>query len=371
MASNRAYDRMMDTSMDNTCVGRWVRTSRACAFTLVELLVVVAIIVILVGILVPSLRGVMERGYDATCKANMHSLGQMMHDKGPDGQRTIPNSAYWMSSVGAVGAQEILRCPMGHFEAVGGSGAVALDGITAITPPPTLIFNAVESDTTIHGFYEQQGYILPSDVTVDISQPGRYDNNYSATTTVIPAGTVVDCYYLWFDPVGSSSQTVNDRSVTMPGDILGVIVQSQALHNSDAALGMAGVEYPNPPADGAGARGYENNAEQVTLQEDMRTFYVHKWHSTFPGEQTRILTVPSETSGSYATNPLINPQTPRLGQIMLLEYSSSLVDLEDAGEHAAALQPRHFGKINVLFVNGSVKALPPEKLYVDSPLWKP
>lgn len=357
--------------MNNRCVGRMRRAPRARAFTLVELLVVISIIVILMAILVPSIRGFMERGYDATCKANLHSLGQMMHDKGPDGQRTIPNSPYWMSSVGAVGVQDILRCPMGHFEAVGGSGAVVLDDITTISPPPSLIFNTVESDTTIHGFYEQQGYVLPSDVTVDISQPGRYDDNYNATTAVIPAGTVVDCYYLWFDPVGSSSQTVYDRSVTLPGEILGVICKSNSLHDSDAALGMAGVEYPHPPADGAGARGYENGAEQVTLTEDMRTFYIHKFHSTFPGEQTRILTVPSETSGSYAANPLIEPETPRLGQIMLLEYSSSLVDLSDAGEHAAALQPRHFGKINVLFVDGSVKALPPEKLYVDSPLWQP
>jgi len=360
----------MDTSMGDACVGRRLMARGRRAFTLIELLVVVSIVVILLAMLVPSVRYFMEYGYATTCRGNLHSLSQLMHDKSPDGSGIIPNNAYWMGYLDADLAKDILRCPKGEYEATGG-GAVQLSGITPISTPDCLLFNTTESNTTIHGFYEQLGYALTGDVTVDITQPGRYNNNYSATSGVVPAGTIVNCYYLWYDPVGSQSATVNDRSVTLPGQILGIICQDQHLHDSDPILGMPGVDYPNPPAAGCDARGYENDAEQVSLLDDMRTYYIHQFHSTFPGEQTRILAEPGQTSGSYAVNPLIDVRTPRLGQIMLVEYGNSIVNLENAGEHAAALQPRHFDKINVLFVDGSVKALSPDQLDIDSELWEP
>ncbi len=361
---------IMDTSMGSACTGRRLRARTTRAFTLIELLVVIAIIVILVAILIPSVRYFMEHGYATTCRANLHSLSQLIHDKSPAGPGIIPNNAYWMGYLNTT-AQDVFRCPKGEYEATGGGG-VQLTGITPISTPSSLIFNTIESNTTIHGFYEQVGYTLPSNVTVDITQPGRYNNNYSSTSAVIPAGTIVNCYYLWFDPVGNSSQSADDRSVTLSGEILGIICQDQNLHDSDPILGMPGVDYPNPPADGAGARGFENDAEQVSLMPDMHTFYIHKMHSTFPGEQMRILTVPGQTSGSYAVNPLVDTTIPRPDQAMLVEYGTSILNLADAGEHAANLQPRHFDKVNVLFGDGSAKAIPVDQLDdVDGEIYQP
>ena len=53
---------------------RWVGRGRWRGFTLVELLVVVAIIGILLFLLVPNIAGATERARQASCAANLHAL---------------------------------------------------------------------------------------------------------------------------------------------------------------------------------------------------------------------------------------------------------------------------------------------------------
>jgi prepilin-type N-terminal cleavage/methylation domain-containing protein len=53
--------------------------SRSTAFTLLELLVVVAIIALLVATLLPSLSLTREEGKKAKCLANLHNIGQALH----------------------------------------------------------------------------------------------------------------------------------------------------------------------------------------------------------------------------------------------------------------------------------------------------
>ena len=55
--------------------GAAARESRSAAFTLIELLVVVAIITLLIGIALPSLRGAREQAKRAYCLSNLRSVG--------------------------------------------------------------------------------------------------------------------------------------------------------------------------------------------------------------------------------------------------------------------------------------------------------
>ena len=66
------------------------------------------------------------------------------------------------------------------------------------------------------------------------------------------------------------------------------------------------------------------------------------------------------------------------GQVMIVEYDKLVADVDgqapdhDLREH---LQVRHFGKINTLFVNGSVRAMAPDELTTDASkpteVWQP
>lgn len=307
-------------------VFRACRTSTSAgprAFTLIELLVVVTIIVMLATILAPSLQSVIRLGKDVKCKTNLQRLGESFVAR-VDAQ-DIPNAWSWISVAKDAGAIEVTACPLGGFEEGGANGTVQVGGaVASISPPPSVVFNDFESSSTIHMFTEQTSYPLPSNVTVDITKPGLYGGSggsgYSISSTVLPAGTAVDCHFVFFDPVGSQNSTVSG-SITVGAKILGIICTKSSLDNSDSILGMPGTRYDT----GRNARQFEKNAEVVTLSEDMRTVTINRWHSTYPGENMRIVTEPgSGGSGSYGMNVEANPRR-KIGQILLIDYESSVV----------------------------------------------
>jgi len=87
------------------CRNRWG------AFTLVEMLVVIAIIAILAALLMPALAAARERSRQAKCKNNLHTfmLGVEMYKQAYED--TLPPWLSSMCPIYGVGTPEVLICP--------------------------------------------------------------------------------------------------------------------------------------------------------------------------------------------------------------------------------------------------------------------
>jgi len=334
-----------------------MRGCRRRGFSLVEMMVVIVILMILLALLVPFMGQAYDYYDEAQCQWRLHEIWKSLHI----GQvASLPDPHNWTESVRGAGAEEMLRCPRDNSTAV----EVALRSCTGnnvdqIDPPASVVFNDLESNTTIQMFCEREHYVLPTDVDVNLSTPGTY-GSFGGGGGSIPAGTVVNCYFLHFDPVGSGPAETRG-SVNFGSKMLGVIVTDAQLDKTDAVLGIPGTRYPG----GQKSRGFESGAENVTLSDDRTTFVINRFTSTFPGEQVRVLTVSEAGASSYGMNIQVRPSGPRPSQILLVEYGRTTVDLDgkDSDDDFEALvRPRHQGRVNVLMVEGNVESLEPDEL---------
>jgi prepilin-type processing-associated H-X9-DG protein len=212
-------------------------------------------------------------------------------------------------------------------------------------------------------FVERMNYELPQAVPVDISQPGYYSSNGQLTKSTIPAGTVVDVFYIHFDSQGNQLANIYDGRIDFSREMLGLITNTATLNQTDPTIGKPGVNYPT----GQNARGYEWGAEQIEVTDDMRTFILHRFHITFPGENTRFVTEPGALTGSSygMNNQAQSAQVLRSHQVLMTDYEKPVIDVDyvpmvdwewDGIRYRnpfAAL--RHFGRANVLYGDGSVR----------------
>lgn len=139
------------------------------------------------------------------------------------------------------------------------------------SPPASVKIGKLQSNTDIFTFTEQTGVSLSKVLDVDITTPGTYMTVASLTPGTLSVGTPIESYFLHTDPPNNSSKY--DGSVTFSTPILGVIVISRTLSNSDAELGASGTTYPT----GDIGRGLELTSGQdfVTLSSDLKTLTVH------------------------------------------------------------------------------------------------
>jgi len=338
-------------------------------------LVVLGIITALLLIVAPVMNQAQEHAYSTICQGNLEKLSAAIRVPGATGSYALPAPEGWLGAVVGAGAKPSLRCPKGSYRIAGCSVSV-VPNVVEIEPPMSAVFNDLEDNKQIRGFRERVAYELPSNVTVDISEPGRYDRNYAQTSKVIPAGTVINSFFLHFDSIGSQS-TTSSGALSFESEILGVIVTDGSLDATDKVLGAPGTTYET----GRNNRGFENKAEIVVLEQDRRTFTIERFKISFPGEDVRILTRAEGWAGdekdrtsSYGMNNQVSGRLPRMGQLLLVEYDQPVVDVDGEqydDDFELLLAPRHFGQANVLLVNGSVKLMWPDQLDPDTEIWSP
>jgi hypothetical protein len=185
--------------------------------------------------------------------------------------------------------------------AAAGATIVSTSGqMTLIAPPPSVDIGALQSNTTMYAFNEQQCVRTTADLPVDITVPGTYDDTSKLTPGVIPAGTLVSSHFVNADKVGTQPPRIElEGSIVTDADILGIAILSHSLNVSDI-LGAPGTIYPT----GKFGRGLnlDDQNDFVIEQIDKRTVVVHsdvRVHT----DQVRVITRCAETLGSQGCTP--------------------------------------------------------------------
>ena len=159
-----------------------------------------------------------------------------------------------------------------------------------VSPPATVSLNRTESNTEILAFFESRTS-LPSELVVGVDSPGFYneETDLQLPSPVISAGTTVDSFLLHFDPVRQTGGR-RDGSITFGTDILGIIIESNALLASDSLLGSPTTFYPAPSQPFFELNGLEIESDSILLSSDRRTLTV-SWFTNNLLDHVRILTV--------------------------------------------------------------------------------
>lgn len=339
---------------------------RGHAFTLVELLVVLAIIVLLVAILLPSLDQAKEAAYMSICASNMHKLhtaltsdanrvssGGMMNE-------LLPKASMWLADVGSRGAAGLALCPKDHFDADVG------DALTK--------YYVIENGKTNAGFYLEH---------VRTSEDFRYFSSREGDThRIVTIGGRKRYEGNWEGqkgwPEDDSLYGTYGRSIDGENfevgyeDDAGIVIEPEAgtafiMWGPEGDHGSHGsVHWLCYDADGDGASDYEADLIHKLSGRDSRN------RSDYPTEIE--LGEGSSGSASYGMNNAVNGVPYDARQTLLVEYNKLVASyrgstLDDFDEEFA---PRHFGKANVLLMDGSVvrrsasqmdPALHPERWY--------
>jgi hypothetical protein len=137
--------------------------------------------------------------------------------------------------------------------------------MTLIASPPSVELHQLESDSTQFTFDERQCVLLGSNLRVNITVPGTYDQLVDLTPGLIPAGTRVSSHYVQADRVGADyPKIVLEGTLTTDAPVLGIIIKHTQFDGSDF-LGAIGTVYPTGFTGRALSLNGKSDGDVVTL----------------------------------------------------------------------------------------------------------
>jgi len=119
-------------------------------------------------------------------------------------------------------------------------------------PPASVLAGALYSNNYIFVFLERQHVTLASPLAVDITTPGTYTMNTQLINGQIPAGTVVNSYFLHTNPINSKAEFLN-QVITFSSDelVIGIMAASATMAAGVPTVGMPTTTYNGSPAGNA------------------------------------------------------------------------------------------------------------------------
>lgn len=188
---------------------------------------------------------------------------------------------------------------------------VSGDLLHLATAPASVDIGDLESNTNSFFFLEQTSVILPNDFPVNIVSPGSYNGLPLTAVNLLPGGTLVDSYFVHFDPVGSPTgsdpASFSEGGISFGQDVVAIITQDGLLDNSESlGFGATGTLYPTSAS--APGRGVDSpDADTIQLSPDRRTVSF-LLAARSPGDQMRIL----------VASPIPEPNTLVLFAVMVV-----------------------------------------------------
>ncbi len=309
-------------------------------FTLVELLVVIAVLALLAVLLVPSFNGMHKHAREVACRNNLKELASLLHAD-TDGDGVLPSANSWFSYIVNLNAGEMLVCPEDDQE---------ID---------------LEEHDDMADLYIVQNANLFSNLQDVITLGRSLEDNQ---ILVNPPGIAGD--HGWNPPDPASHQTlicIDDDAAFFVSQGDSTIIESI---DPPGDGGLCGSEHWICTDDGssnwrssltAALQSVMNTNKSAMQTADPRVLM------RLTGRRYAGIIEPPYTVGtqraSYGMSTAVDRQSPRAGQLLLAEYDTSVIRLRgNFTDLDESLRPRHFGRANYITTDGNVSSKTVEEL---------
>ena len=338
--------------------------SRKGGFTLLELLVVIAIIALLVAMAIPSLRGVLDYVRSSICKSNLHELAKSLHtNTGAGSDVRLPYASAWYRHVIGHGSGGVLKCPVDD-------GALDFSNLTDLD-----VLNSLDGFVSLADVYIVQNCTLFTNIE-DVLQLGtsREDPQIGVNPPGLFGSYWQSGQQIWWDPPNPGP---NQDIVCIDDDGAIMITYGEKIT----------IQSVDPPGDGGrcgsdhwividdGSPTWRSEIEAVL--RTVRNSGTSAANTPDPRVVMRLtgrnyanIVEPAYTvdglRGSYGMSTAVNPISPRGGQLMLVEYNSSVVRVSGGFTNLdTLLQARHDGRANYALTDGHVDSMTIEDLELE------